>query len=664
MHRSAPQPQHAGLNLCLGLPDQGKVVGRDQHRLSQFVQLNQKLQQPGRHLPVDITRGLVRQDQIRRHHDGAGQGRPLALATRQFRRTRRRPLGQTDPAYKIGYVLALRFRTATGNRRGQGDVFRHRKMIKELTILMHDPYPLTQLGHAVPVQLGGILPKNLDPPALRCKLQIAELQEGGLAASRRAGEKVKRAWRQFQGKIGKQGPIPVTVADFREFDHIPPLAARPAASRDIFASAHAVFQSRIGLIPLRFPERLLRLSSMRQEMSGEMPGRVGLMRLICPNCDAQYEVDAAMIPASGRDVQCSNCGKTWFQGGDSPETETVPAKENPSGDGLTDEARQFFSQDDTEEPDSELVSEPGPDADVPGPDDRQQDPWKSGLEDEADDAVVAETTADDAPEDDTARAASEQVDAPVADQPDPGDAAPEDKAPEQADPEQADAPAAGASPTAQPGDTEDDAGEDTRASADEDDSDGDEDGPRPDLKRPDIDSAVLGILKAEADREMAARRAEEAAGVESQPDLGLSDPEPAEDDDGAISARTARLRGSGSEGDQAGARKTILPDVDEINSTLTATSDRVSADSSAAEAAQQVQKRRSGFRMGFAVLMLATAVAILLYLYAPQLGSLVPALEPALAGYVDWANGVRISIDGFLERSVESLTGLLVSISS
>lgn len=37
------------------------------------------------------------------------------------------------------------------------------------------------------------------------------------------------------------------------------------------------------------------------------------MRLICPNCDAQYEVDVRAIPVEGRDVQCSNCGHTWFQ---------------------------------------------------------------------------------------------------------------------------------------------------------------------------------------------------------------------------------------------------------------------------------------------------------------------------------------------------------------
>ena len=35
--------------------------------------------------------------------------------------------------------------------------------------------------------------------------------------------------------------------------------------------------------------------------------------LVCPNCSAQYEIDGSMIPDDGRDVQCSNCGHTWFE---------------------------------------------------------------------------------------------------------------------------------------------------------------------------------------------------------------------------------------------------------------------------------------------------------------------------------------------------------------
>ncbi|MAM61953.1 zinc-ribbon domain-containing protein [Maritimibacter sp. UBA3975] len=37
------------------------------------------------------------------------------------------------------------------------------------------------------------------------------------------------------------------------------------------------------------------------------------MRLVCPNCGAQYEVEDRVIPEGGRDVQCSNCGHAWFQ---------------------------------------------------------------------------------------------------------------------------------------------------------------------------------------------------------------------------------------------------------------------------------------------------------------------------------------------------------------
>lgn len=37
------------------------------------------------------------------------------------------------------------------------------------------------------------------------------------------------------------------------------------------------------------------------------------MRLICPNCDAQYNVADDAFADGGRDVQCSSCDHTWFQ---------------------------------------------------------------------------------------------------------------------------------------------------------------------------------------------------------------------------------------------------------------------------------------------------------------------------------------------------------------
>lgn len=50
------------------------------------------------------------------------------------------------------------------------------------------------------------------------------------------------------------------------------------------------------------------------------------MRLICPNCDAQYEVPENVIPDAGRDVQRSDCGNTWFQG---PDQEASDQDETP-----------------------------------------------------------------------------------------------------------------------------------------------------------------------------------------------------------------------------------------------------------------------------------------------------------------------------------------------
>ena len=65
------------------------------------------------------------------------------------------------------------------------------------------------------------------------------------------------------------------------------------------------------------------------------------MRLTCPNCSAQYEVDANVIPDDGRDVQCSNCGNTWFQNAVDPAAKPVapvPVADVPSGDNAAEGA--------------------------------------------------------------------------------------------------------------------------------------------------------------------------------------------------------------------------------------------------------------------------------------------------------------------------------------
>lgn len=37
------------------------------------------------------------------------------------------------------------------------------------------------------------------------------------------------------------------------------------------------------------------------------------MRLICPSCSSQYNVDASLFPEEGREVQCAQCENKWVQ---------------------------------------------------------------------------------------------------------------------------------------------------------------------------------------------------------------------------------------------------------------------------------------------------------------------------------------------------------------
>ena len=37
------------------------------------------------------------------------------------------------------------------------------------------------------------------------------------------------------------------------------------------------------------------------------------MRLVCPNCKANYEIPRDAVQISGREVKCDSCGHSWFQ---------------------------------------------------------------------------------------------------------------------------------------------------------------------------------------------------------------------------------------------------------------------------------------------------------------------------------------------------------------
>ena len=180
-------------------------------------------------------------------------------------------------------------------------------------------------------------------------------------------------------------------------------------------------------------------------------------------------------------------------------------------------------------------------------------------------------------------------------------------------------------------------------------------------ERRELDPGITEVLREEAERESAAR-ASESGGLETQPELGLSEkPDDAERRSAEAQARMARLRGETEEdsaeededeGPDPGTRRNLLPDIDEINSSLDSDSSDPSAvhPSDAAEVASA--KQPGGFRRGFRTIILLALLGFVLYVFAPQISTTIPAVEGPLESYVQMVDGARIwfheMVDGML----------------
>jgi predicted Zn finger-like uncharacterized protein len=256
------------------------------------------------------------------------------------------------------------------------------------------------------------------------------------------------------------------------------------------------------------------------------------MRLICPNCDAQYEVDDAAIPVAGRDVQCSSCGHAWFQ--QPPEVEAEQQAE-------------------AELYDAPEVPEPPPAPPVMPP-----------------------------------------VDATVIQ-------------------------------------------------------------PRP------IDEAVLAVLREEADREMIARRLDAETALETQGDLGIDAATAAATSAQSAARHIALMKGEDPdaviEPPRERTRREMLPDIEEINSSLRAGDVAIGEDGAAFEIARRPEPR-SGFRSGFVLMLVLAMVVVALYVMAPRISAQFPAAQPALDSYVAAVDQGRVWLDATMKSIVASLKGL------
>ncbi len=293
------------------------------------------------------------------------------------------------------------------------------------------------------------------------------------------------------------------------------------------------------------------------------------MRLICPNCGAQYEVADDAIPAAGRDVQCSNCGHGWFQ--------------HPHDAGATSETA------------AEVVGS---------------------------DAIAAEAVAEPAEAE-----AEAPADAAVASDDQPEPSFPEDDE----EPEPVVAEAAASVP----------------------------------LKSA-LDDNLMAVLREEAEREVAQRRAEAARGVETQPDLGIEAAgafvppgTPAKvaaprdeyshlssDADLETTVPTASVRPA--------ARRDLLPNVEEISSTLRSSNGARDDDDNPMPDLPPI-KRGGGFRSGFLLSVLLAVIIVVAYVLAPRLAEQFPAAKGALDAFVMVVDAFR----AWVRAIVAGLTGML-----
>ena len=264
------------------------------------------------------------------------------------------------------------------------------------------------------------------------------------------------------------------------------------------------------------------------------------MRLVCPNCDAEYEVDASVIPDSGRDVQCSNCGTAWFQ---------LP----PEIEAELEAEEQLY------EPPQPAVAHPAP---------------------------LPESEPEPVP--------------------------PEHMAPAPPDP----------------------------------------------MPRRSLDETLLAVLREEAEREQA-QRAAEAQPLQTQPDLGLPPPQV------AVARRIAKLKGEPEVipaaapvvPPKAQTRRELLPEIEEINSSLRASSERRTGQAAAISETLE-RGKAGGFRSGFTLMLLVAVAGVAVYVMAPKLAAQIPAASGALERYVGAVDEGRVWLDGIMRWAIGELRAL------
>jgi len=109
------------------------------------------------------------------------------------------------------------------------------------------------------------------------------------------------------------------------------------------------------------------------------------------------------------------------------------------------------------------------------------------------------------------------------------------------------------------------------------------------------------------------------------------------------------------------ARKELLPDIEEINSSLRPDERAAEAAAQAGEDADTEEaepraKKMSGFRTGFLLVFLIIVILIAVYIFAGRISAAVPQLADILTNYVAWVDLKRVALASGVEALTDSIS--------
>ena len=142
------------------------------------------------------------------------------------------------------------------------------------------------------------------------------------------------------------------------------------------------------------------------------------------------------------------------------------------------------------------------------------------------------------------------------------------------------------------------------------------------------------------------------AAMHEIPDRAATRESPAAADETALHEAARQRASVAAASTGAVTRRDLLPDIEEINSSLRSTAMRGPAH----RVAEPGDMRRGrGFRLGFGTALLIAAALVLIYANAGGIGAALPPLAGPLDAFAGWVDTLRAGLDAWLRGLLAAL---------